>query len=101
MALAECSFRPEGEIGPAGTFRLPADLPPHILLFSESPSRMVVTTRQDARLEEAARRAGVPWARLGTVGRDRLRLDRDGRTLLDLPVARLNEAWRSLEAALS
>jgi phosphoribosylformylglycinamidine synthase len=100
VALAECSFRgPEAGLG--GRFELPGALRPDVLLFSETPSRAVVTTRDELRLPELARRHGVPWARIGIVGGDRLRLASAGKTLLDLPVARLHEAWMSLEAALS
>jgi phosphoribosylformylglycinamidine synthase len=100
VALAECSFR-ETEAGPGGRFELPGALRPDVLLFSETPSRAVVTTRDELRLPELARRHGVPWARIGIVGGDRLTLASSGKTLLDLPVARLHEAWMSLEAALS
>jgi hypothetical protein len=42
----------------------------------------------------------VPWARLGAVGGDRLVLSSGGRTLVDLPVATLHEAWMGLERLL-
>jgi phosphoribosylformylglycinamidine synthase subunit PurL len=100
VALAECSFRGT-EAGLGGRFELPGALRPDVLLFSETPSRAVVTTRDELRLPELARRHGVPWARIGIVGGDRLTLASGAKTLLDLPVARLHEAWMSLEAALS
>ena len=100
VAVAECAFRGE-EAGFGGRFELPAGRRPDVLLFSETPSRAVITTRDDLRLSELARRHGVPWARLGVVGGDRLTLASGGTTLVDLPVSRLHEAWMSLEAALS
>ncbi len=69
VTLAECCFAGE-EPGLGGRFDLPGTLPPDRLLFSETPSRAVVTTRDDLRIAELARRHGVPWARLGT-GRGR------------------------------
>ena len=75
VALAECCFAGE-EPGLGGSFDLPGTLSPDRLLFSETPSRAVVTTRDDLRIAELARRHGVPWARLGTVGGDRLTLVR-------------------------
>jgi len=39
----------------------------------------------------ACKAAGVPFATVGTVGGDRLVIS----GLLDLPVARLSDAWRS------
>src|SRR5262245_50882311 len=100
VALAECAFRGE-EPGLGGRFDLPGSLRPDVLLFSESPSRMVVTSRDEAHLRAAAHRHGVPCARLGTVGGDHLTLVSGSRVLVDLPVRRLHEAWMSLEALLA
>jgi phosphoribosylformylglycinamidine synthase subunit PurL len=100
VALAEGCFRGE-EPGLGGRFDLPGDLRPDVLLFSETPSRAIVTTRDELRLAELARRHGVPWARIGVVGGGRLTLSSGGATLVDLPVASLHEAWMSLDAALS
>ena len=50
----------------------------HVALFSESPSRMIVTTRDEAALQALAATHGVPCARVGTVGGDRLVVTRDG-----------------------
>jgi phosphoribosylformylglycinamidine synthase len=99
VALAECAFRGE-EAGLGGTFELPAGLRPDVALFSESASRMVVTTRDEAALRALAEGHGVPAARLGLVGGDRLTLRTGGLALVDLPVARLHQAWMSLEALL-
>jgi phosphoribosylformylglycinamidine (FGAM) synthase-like enzyme len=73
---------------------------PDVLLFSESPSRAVVTTRDELRMAELARRHGVPWARIGVVGGDRLVLASGKRTLVDLPLVALYDAWTSLERRL-
>jgi phosphoribosylformylglycinamidine synthase len=99
VALAECCFR-QGEPGPGGRFDLPAGLRPDVLLFSETPSRAVVTTTDELRIAELARRHGVPWARLGMVGGDRLVLAAGGQTLVDLPVSALYEAWTALSRQL-
>jgi phosphoribosylformylglycinamidine synthase len=99
VTLAECCFRGE-ETGLGARLELPAGLRDDVLLFAESPSRMVVTTRQAARLEELAKSHGVPCMSLGVVGGDRVALTSGGRTLLDLPVAELHAAWMSLEALL-
>jgi phosphoribosylformylglycinamidine synthase len=99
VALAECCFRGE-EPGLGGRFDLPDHLRPDVLLFAESPSRMIVTTREEARLRAAAHRHGVPCARLGEAGGDRLTLLSGRRVLVDLPVAALHRAWMSLERLL-
>ncbi len=100
VALAECAFRGE-EVGLGGRFDVPGGLRDDLALFAESPSRMVVTTHDEGALQEAARRHGVPCRRLGAVGGDSLTLTTDGRTLIDLPLVRLHEAWMSLEALLA
>ena len=100
VALAECALGAEGP-GPGGRFDLPGTLRPDILLFSETPSRMLVTTREEARLRAAAHRHRVPCHRLGIVGGDRLTLTSGHRELVDLDMARLHAAWMSLERLLS
>ncbi|HSB62250.1 MAG TPA: phosphoribosylformylglycinamidine synthase subunit PurL [Vicinamibacteria bacterium] len=99
VALAECGFRGE-EPGLGGRFDLGGRLRPDVLLFSESPSRMVVTTREEARLRAAARRHGVPGHRLGTVEGRLFTLLSGSRALLSVPVERLHQAWTSLERLL-
>ncbi len=99
VALAECCFAGE-EVGLGGVFDIPGGLRDDVLLFSETPSRMIVTTRDEPRLRELLSRFGIHWTRLGAVGGRRLRIATAGRTLVDLPVATLHEAWMSLEALL-
>jgi len=100
VALAECCFRGE-EAGLGARLELPSGLRSDVALFSESPSRMIVTTRDPERLEASAAQRGVPCTRLGSVGGNRLSLSSGGRSLLDLPVAALHEAWMSLERQLT
>jgi phosphoribosylformylglycinamidine synthase subunit PurL len=98
VALAECCFRGE-EPGLGARLTLP-DGREDVLLFAESPSRAVVTTRDGPGLEDLARRHGTPCVRLGSVGGDRLTLRLAGREAIDLGVDRLHRAWMSLEALL-
>jgi phosphoribosylformylglycinamidine synthase II len=100
VALAESGFRGE-EPGFGGRFDLPAGLRDDVALFSESPSRMVVSSRDERRLEELARKHQVPCLRLGRTGGERLLVSSGGGTLLDVEIARLHEAWMSLELALA
>src|SRR5439155_226835 len=60
VTLAECAFRGE-EPGLGGRFDLSGGLRPDVLLFSETPSRAVVTTRDELRTAELARRHGARW----------------------------------------
>jgi phosphoribosylformylglycinamidine synthase subunit PurL len=100
VALAECCFAGE-EPGRGARIDVPAGLPADRALFSETPSRAVVTTRDELRIAELARRHGVRWARVGVVGGDRLAVAAAGQALLDQPVAALHEAWMSLDRALA
>src|SRR5262245_64047213 len=99
VALAECAFRGE-EPGLGGRLDLPGTLRPDVLLFSESPSRMIVTTRDEAHLRAAAHRRGVSCHRLGVVEGDRLSLLSGSREYVSLPVSRLHDAWMGLERML-
>ena len=100
VTLAECCFAGE-EPGRGGRFEIPGALAADRLIFAETPSRAVVTTRDDLRIAELARRHGVPWARIGTVGGDRLTLVAGGRVVADQPIAAIHAAWMSLERLLS
>jgi phosphoribosylformylglycinamidine synthase subunit PurL len=53
---------------------LPTGLPPLAALLGESPSRILLAVRPEAAPEvaELAARAGVPAARIGVTGGDRL-----------------------------
>jgi phosphoribosylformylglycinamidine synthase subunit PurL len=99
VALAECGLRAEAP-GLGARVELPTRLPAHVALFSESPSRMIVTTRDESALRALADRHGVPIARLGTVGGDRLTIRQQDAPLLDEPLAALHAAWTSLERSL-
>src|SRR6185436_10036968 len=99
VALAERCMTADGpRLG--GRFDLGSARRPDVLLFAETSSRMIVSTRDGRRFEEASGRNGVPCRLLGAVGGERLTLTADGRDLVDLPVARLHEAWMGLEARL-
>jgi phosphoribosylformylglycinamidine synthase len=101
VALAECCFNRE-EAGLGARLDLPASsLRPDRLLFSETPSRMIVSTREAADLETLAHHYDVPCSRLGAVGGDALVVSCGGDALVELPVAKLLDAWTSLERRLS
>jgi phosphoribosylformylglycinamidine synthase len=99
VALAECGLRAEAP-GRGAMVDLPPGLPAHVALFSESPSRMIVTTRDEAALRALAARHGVPVARLGVVAGDRLTIRLQGATVIDEPLAALHASWTSLERSL-
>ncbi|HET7236694.1 MAG TPA: phosphoribosylformylglycinamidine synthase subunit PurL [Actinomycetota bacterium] len=88
VALAECAIA--GDTGFA--IGLPGDLPPHIALFSESASRVVVSVDpgRGAELEDLAGTLGVPLARLGESGGPRIVVD----GVLELAVAEAAAVYR-------
>ena len=72
-----------------------------VRLFAETPSRAVVTTRDEPALCALAASQGVACTRLGEVGGDRLSIAHQGRAVVDLPVTTVHAAWMSLEGLLA
>jgi phosphoribosylformylglycinamidine synthase len=79
------------------------------LLFGESQSRVILSTRPNAveSLLSRAAEAGVPAAQIGTVGGDRLVLEvepgkvSDG-CRIDLPIGQVSDRWvHAIEEQLS
>jgi phosphoribosylformylglycinamidine synthase len=70
---------------------------PASLLFSESPSRIIISFAESAReeIQRIAEAANCPMTILGTVGSNRLRITSDDEEAVNLPVAELERAWRS------
>jgi phosphoribosylformylglycinamidine synthase len=89
VALAESAIA--GGIG--ADLHLPQRKAPHVWLFSESASRVLVSVCPEAEddLRAMADRWEVPALRLGQVGGDRVNID----GVLDLSVTELGEARRS------
>ena len=72
------------------------DLRDDTLLFSESPSRLLVTVRPHERERFESLFDGQALASLGEVTEDpRLVVSRNGRTLLDVHINLLKEAWQA------
>jgi phosphoribosylformylglycinamidine synthase len=99
VALAECAFRGD-EPGLGCRVDLPVGSREDALLFSESPSRMLVTTREADKVLALAARHGVVAARIGSVGGSRLVVLGGGKPLLDQAVEGLLSAYLSLGALL-
>jgi phosphoribosylformylglycinamidine synthase II len=97
VTLAECCFSSlnRSEIG--ADVELTGSLPATSLLFSESPSRIVISFTESARneIEEIARRENCPFTILGQVRGNRLRVKTSGTTIVDGSIDQLENAWRS------
>ncbi len=97
VALAECCVL--AQPSPLGAVvKLDSSLRPEALLFGEEPSRVLVSfdPNRQSEVEEAARRAGAPFAILGITGGQRLKVE----GIADVQVAELaashSEAIRTL-----
>jgi len=91
VALAECCVGgPEGALG--AEVSLPGGLRPDAILFGEAPSRILLSLDPADRekAERIVRDAGAPFAVIGRVGGERLRVN----AWIDLPVAEIGAAWR-------
>jgi phosphoribosylformylglycinamidine synthase len=66
------------------------------LLFSESPSRIIISLKPQhvSEVKDIARRAGVACAVIGEVGGNELSVACDGEPLIEGAVASLEDAWR-------
>ncbi|MGB9180291.1 MAG: phosphoribosylformylglycinamidine synthase subunit PurL [Pyrinomonadaceae bacterium] len=97
VALAECCFsslnRPAtgADINLTGALSMPARL------FSETPSRIIISFEESAlaAVEEIAARFTCPLTRLGRVGTEHLRIAADGAEIINARVDQLETAWRS------
>ena len=103
IALAECCFSSLNTAAIGAAVELGGTLPTVSVLFSESPSRIIVSFAEEglAAVKEIAARNNCTLTRLGHVKADRLRIAVSGETVIDTPVADLESVWRtSLEGKL-
>ena len=97
VALAESCFSSLNRSGIGADVEMTGSLPATTLLFSESPSRIIISFAESAReaIEEIARLKDCPFAILGKVGGNRLRIKTAGATVIDSAVEQLENAWRT------
>jgi phosphoribosylformylglycinamidine (FGAM) synthase-like enzyme len=96
VTLAESCFSSLGR-GPLGaSIELGGELSATAQLFSETPSRIVVSFEesQRTRLERIAAQAGAPLKVIGRTGGARLRISTNGAERISHDVAQLEELWR-------
>jgi phosphoribosylformylglycinamidine synthase len=105
VALAESCFSHYRHNPIGARIELPVALRPQsvdevvghaALLFGESPSRIVITTRPESveRVKELAQQAGATCAVIGEVGGTALRIAVNGAPLIEREVSELQAAWR-------
>ncbi|HYK19831.1 MAG TPA: phosphoribosylformylglycinamidine synthase subunit PurL, partial [Pyrinomonadaceae bacterium] len=97
VALAELSFSSLGREAIGAQVDLAGTLDPTSLLFSESPSRILVSfsPTDTAAIEDIARSNNIPFAILGRVGGTRLSISVNGQEAIDAEVSNLEAAWRT------
>jgi phosphoribosylformylglycinamidine synthase len=97
VALAECCFSSlnRGMIG--ADVDLTGTLPIPTRLFSESPSRIIISFDEAVlgEMEELAARISCPLTLLGRTGGDTLSIKADGEEVINLSIAELEATWRS------
>jgi phosphoribosylformylglycinamidine synthase len=97
VTLAEWCFSSLGRDAIGADVDLKGELSPTVLLFSESPSRIVITfDSADARVvQEIAERNNAPFALLGRVGGTRLTIGVNGSEGVAIEVSEIEAVWRS------
>jgi phosphoribosylformylglycinamidine synthase subunit PurL len=101
VALAESCFSSLGRDAIGADVNLEGTLGPTALLFSESPSRIIISfDPSDAgAVQEMAERNKAPFAILGRVGGTRLRIKVNGSDAVDVHVAEFEAVWRGAISA--
>ena len=97
VAAAEsCISGPDAALG--AVLNLDSTLRTDALLFGESQSRILVSypEAQQPALEAEAREAGVPFARIGTVGGEGFIVNINGRECLRETASDLRELWQGV-----
>jgi phosphoribosylformylglycinamidine synthase len=97
VALAELCFSSLGKDAIGADVELKGPLSPAALLFSESPSRIVISFAPDAleSVRQIAAAHSVPFAVLGAVSGTQLKIRFDGNELINADVADLESTWRN------
>jgi phosphoribosylformylglycinamidine synthase len=97
VALAETCFSSLNRQAIGADVRLTETLKTEARLFSESPSRIIISFDEAAlgAMEEIAARANCPLTLLGRTGTDRLRIETDGEEVIHLGIDELETAWRT------
>src|SRR5689334_816507 len=97
VALAESCFSSLGRDAIGANVELKGELGPTALMFSESPSRIVISCdAADAnKIQEIAERNKAPFAIIGRVGGTRLMINVNGDEAVAMDVSELESTWRS------
>lgn len=97
VALAESCFSSLGREAIGANIDIESELTPTSMLFSESPSRIVVTVDAAnlAEVERIAAQNSAPVSILGRVGGKALRIKLNGEDIVETQVSELEAVWRT------
>jgi phosphoribosylformylglycinamidine synthase II len=97
VTLAESCFSSLNRPGVGADVDLTGTLPLRARLFSESPSRIIISFQESAlgQLEEIAARTTCPLTILGRTATGQLRILADGEEVISLPLVQLEDTWRT------
>ena len=97
VTLAECCFSSLNREAMGADIDITGEYDIATRLFSETPSRIVVSFDQSdlGDMEEIVAAAGCQMTLLGNVGSDRLRIESEGEEVIHLDVVQMEQAWRS------
>ncbi|MEP6636099.1 MAG: phosphoribosylformylglycinamidine synthase subunit PurL [Acidobacteriota bacterium] len=97
VALAECCFSSLNHVAIGAQVELTGVLPAATLLFSETPSRIIVSFAEEQRsaIEEIAGCFNSPLTILGQVAGDKLQITVSGEPVIDSSIAELEDSWRN------
>jgi phosphoribosylformylglycinamidine synthase len=95
VALAECCFSSLNSKAIGAEVNLEGSLSQPALLFSESPSRIIVSVADSslAAMKEIAARRACPFTVIGSVNGARLRIGVHGEKAVEVGVEELEEVW--------
>ena len=97
IALAECCFSSLNREAFGADIDITGDYDVTTRLFSETPSRIIVSFAESTldSIKEIAAAAPCPLTLIGKVGSDRLVISSGGEEVVELDVIELEAAWRS------
>jgi len=97
VALAECCFSSLNQEALGADIDITGEYDVATRLFSESPSRIIISFDQAllGEIEEIVAAASCSMTLVGNVGSDRLRIESDGEEVIQLDIAELETAWRA------
>ena len=97
VTLAECCFSSNNRPAFGADIDITGEFDLATRLFSESPSRIVISFDQAnlGDIEEIVAAASCQMTLLGNVGSDRLRIESDGEEIIQLDIVEMENTWRS------